>query len=275
MMRLLKLASGCLLSLAMLGRAVANDAAPLAMVQHAYDRTLRAPGVRSIELAVHRAGRLVSRRAFDVAYRRDTAGAQSLMRFTAPSYLRGDALLVLETPAGVSDVWLYQAEERRPRRVGSTQNADAFYGSDLSFEELEHQRFEDWTLRPLPDDTHCDCAVVEATPPRDSQYGRLQLWIDRAHQAIARIDFFRGSESIAMKRLTVSLGDAVEDDGFLRIRRMRIEQIGRDAWTEVETVRMEIDPAIPPALFSAAVLERETDDLYDLAARHVAAGGTP
>jgi Outer membrane lipoprotein-sorting protein len=255
--------------------ALANDAAPLALVQRAYDRTLRAPGVRSIELSVHRAGRLVSRRAFDVAYRRDEHGAQSLMRFTAPTYLRGDALLVLETPTGVSDVWLYQAEERRPRRVGSTQNADAFYGSDLSFEELEHQRFADWRLRRLPDDAVCDCATVEAFPPADSQYGRLVLWIDRGHDAVARIDFFRGSEREPMKRLTVALDDAVEDAGFLRIKRMRVEQIDRDAWTEVATVRMEIDPAISPRLFSAANLERENDDLYELAVRHVAQGVAP
>jgi Outer membrane lipoprotein-sorting protein len=269
---------GWLLILVMVGGdrpAIANDAAPLALVQRAYDRTLRAPGVRSIELTIHRAGRLVSRRAFDVAYRRDPEGAQSLMRFTAPSYLRGDALLVLETPSGVSDVWLYQAEERRPRRVGSTQNADAFYGSDLSFEELEHQRFEEWQLRRLPDDGVCDCAAIEAIPTRDSQYGRLLFWIDRAHQAVARIDFFRGTEHEPMKRLLVSLDDAVEDEGFLRIPRMRIEQVGRDAWTEVETVRMEIDPAISPKLFSAANLERETDDLYELAVRHVALDAAP
>jgi hypothetical protein len=261
--------------LAHAGPTTADDAATLALVQVAYDRTLRAPGVRSIELSVHRAGRLVSRRSFDVAYRRDASGAQSLMRFTAPSYLRGDALLVVETPSGVSDVWLYQSEERRPRRVGSTQRADAFYGTDLSFEELEHQRFAEWRLAPLPDDPGCGCAVVDAVPQRDSQYGRVRLWIDRGRGAVARVDFYRGAETTPMKRLTVALDDAIDAQGFLWIRRMRIAQIGRDAWTDVETSRMEIDPALSRELFSAAVLERESDDLYELAARHVALDAAP
>jgi hypothetical protein len=253
----------------------ADDAGALALVQRAYDRTLRAPGVRSIALSVHRAGRLVSRRAFDVAYRRDADGAQSLMRFTAPSYLRGDALLVVETPTGVSDVWLYQAEERRPRRVGSTQRADAFYGTDLSFEELEHQRFAEWRLARLADDPVCGCAVVEAVPQRDSQYGRIRLWIDRGRDAVARVDFYRGAETTPMKRLTLAFDGAVDALGFLWVRHMRIEQIGRDAWTDVETSRMEIDPSLSRDLFSAAVLERESDDLYELAARHVALDPAP
>lgn len=241
-----------------------------ALVQRAFDRTLHAPGVRSLELRIHRNGRLVSRRAFDLAYRHDADGAQSLLRFTAPTYLRGHALLVLGTPDGASDTWLYQTEERRPRRVGATQKADAFYGSDLSFEELEHQHFEQWSLRQLAevDDACAACAVVEATPRRESQYGKIVVWIDRSREAVARVDFHRDIETKPHKRLLVSLDDAVEEDGFLRVAHMRIEQLGRDAFTDVEMARMRVDPAIPATVFSASVLEREGDDLYALVTRH-------
>lgn len=248
----------------------------LAQLQHAYDRTLGAPGVRSMELAIHRGGRLVSRRAFDVAYRRSGEGSQSLLRFTEPSYLRGDALLVIDSGPGASDVWLYQAEERRPRRVGSTQHADAFYGSDLSFEELERPDFARWTLRGAREaDPVCACDLVEARPDGDSQYGRLLVWIDRAHAAVARIDFFRGAEAEPAKRLTVTLDGARETAGHLHVTRLRIEQVGRDAWTDIGVVRMEIDPAIPAAVFSAAALEREGEDLYAVASRLADSGVAP
>jgi hypothetical protein len=256
---------------------VASEQNDRELLRDAFERTLHAPGVRSVELRVHRGGRLVSRRAFDVAYRRDAASARSLLRFTAPNYLRGHALLVLETPEGVSDTWLYQAEERRPRRVGTAHKADSFYGSDLSFEELEHQRFEHFELRRLPDATEggVPCAVIEAVPQRDSQYGRLVAWIDRARTGVARVDFYRGSDAEPSKRLRVALGDAVEEAGFLRIQHMRIEQIGREAWTEVETSRMEIDPAISAEAFSASLLEREGEDLYALVGRRAASGDEP
>ena len=247
------------------------------LLRDAFDRTLHAPGVRSVELRVYRGGRLVSRRAFDVAYRRDAENARSLLRFTAPNYLRGHALLVLETPEGASDTWLYQAEERRPRRVGTAHKADSFYGSDLSFEELEHQRFENFALRRLPDASEggAPCAVIEAVPRRDSQYGRLVAWIDRARTGVARVDFHRGSDAEPSKRLRVALGEVVEEAGFLRVQHMRIEQIGREAWTDVETSRMEIDPVISAEAFSASLLEREGEDLYALVGRHGATGEEP
>lgn len=277
-MRRRRLAGLMLVAAALAGARGADQTPPLhALVQRAFDRTLNAPGVRSVELRIHRGGRLVSRRAFDIAYRRDAATAQSLLRFTAPAYLRGHALLVLEAPDGASDTWLYQAEERRPRRVGATHKADAFYGSDLSFEDLEHQRFASWTLRALPDETRdgAPLAVVEAIPPGASQYGRLVVWIDRAKAAVARIDFFRGAEREPMKRLSATLDDVTERSGHLHVRHLRIEQIGRDAWTDVETQRIEIDPGISPEIFSASVLEREGEDLYELATRHARAPAGP
>ena len=268
------------LAIALLGaRSGAEDAsAPerseRELLRDAFERTLHAPGVRSVELRVFRGGHLVSRRAFDVAYRRDEQHARSLLRFTAPSYLRGQALLVLETPDGVSDTWLYQVEERRPRRVGTAHKGESFYGSDLSFEELEHQRFEHFALRRLPDadEAGVACAVVEAIPLRESQYGRLVVWIDRGRNGVARIDFYRGPGAEPSKRLRIALAGAVEEAGFLRIEHMRIEQIGRDAWTDVETSRMEIDPAISAEVFSASVLERESEDLYALVGRRLEPG---
>ena len=278
-----KQAAILLLTVVMLGaRAGAEEfAAPERgerdLLRDAFDRTLHAPGVRSVELRVYRGGRLVSRRAFDVAYRRDAENARSLLRFTAPNYLRGHALLVLETPESASDTWLYQAEERRPRRVGTAHKADSFYGSDLSFEELEHQRFEHFALRRLPDvlEGGVPCAVIEAVPQRASQYGRLVAWIDRTRNGVARVDFYRGSDVEPSKRLRVALGGVVEEAGFLRIQHMRIEQVGREAWTDVETSRMEIDPAISAEAFSASLLEREGEDLYALVGRHAASGDEP
>lgn len=243
-------------------------------LREAFERTLHAPGVRSVELRVHRGGQLVSRRAFDVAYRRDAEQAHSLLRFTAPNYLRGHALLVLETEAGVSDTWLYQAEERRPRRVGAAHKGDSFYGSDLSFEELEHPRFEHFALRRLPDadEAGVRCVVIEAAPLRESQYGRLIVWIDPVRSGVARIDFHRGGDAEPTKRLRIELTGVAEEAGFLRVAHMRVEQIGRDAWTDVETSRMEIDPDISASVFSAALLERESEDLYALVARQSDAG---
>ena len=75
--------------------------------------------------------------------------------------------------------------------------------------------------------------------------------------------------------MRVSLDGVEEEDGFLRIAHMRIEQLGRDAWTDVETARMTVEPAIPAEVFSASVLEREGDDLYALVTRHATGRRAP
>ena len=243
-----------------------NGAALCDLMRRAFERTFQQPGVRSVELRIERNGQLVSHRAFDLAYRRDGAVARSLLLFTAPEYLRGNALLIIDRD-GRSDTWLYQPEERRPRRVGAAQKSDAFYGSDLSLEDLELPHWERWRLAQRADEVEAGraCAVIEAVPELESQYARLLAWIDRERSGVARIDFYRSLGREPVKRLRVPLADATEELGFLRIPHMEIEQIGRDARTRAEYTRMTIDPDLATRMFSALRLERAGSDLFDLA----------
>ena len=236
------------------------------LMQRAFERTFQQPGLRSVELLVERGGQLVTRRAFDLAYRRDGELARSLLLFTAPEYLRGNALLIIDQ-GGSSDTWLYQPEERRPRRIGTAQKSDAFYGSDLSFEDLELPHWERWRLAQRADEVEAGraCAVIEAVPQLESQYAKLLAWIDRARSGVARVDFYRSRGGEPVKRLRVPLADATEERGFLRIPRMELEQVGRDARTRAEYKRMAIDPELAANVFSALRLERAGFDLFDLA----------
>jgi hypothetical protein len=245
-----------------------------ALLARAFARTFEPPGVRRVELRVERDGRTVARRRFEVAHRRARGTARTLLRFTAPDYLRGHALLLVEGGGGRSDTWLYQPEERRPRRVAMTQKGDSFYGSDLCFEDLEHPRWERWHVT-FADEAAPPLRVLEAVPPPDSQYRLLRAWVDVARAAVVQIDFFRGTGRAPVKRLRAELADGAEEHGYLHLRRLRIEQVGREASTELVLVRLRIDPELAPGVFSATRLEREGEDLFDLAARHAAAREAP
>lgn len=275
------------LMLFLIGTSLALFLAPVAMAQsaadtaraqlrRAFDRTFHQPGVRLVELRVFRGERVVAHRRFEMAHRSDPAGAQSLVRFVAPDYLRGHALLIVDPEEGPNDIWVYQPEERRPRRVGSAQKGDAFYGSDLALEDLERTRWDRWRIAgwiPIDEDGEA-CLVADAWPPPDSQYGKLRIWIATRIDGVLRIDFFaRGDEGTRagarpLKRLRVDLADAVEEHGFLRFRRIAVEQVGRDARTELVIERIAIDPTIASSIFSAMRLEREGEGLFDLAERH-------
>lgn len=272
----------------LLGASLALASAPLALaeaahdatlrrVQRAFDRTFQPPGVRRIELHVARGGREVARRAFELAHRREGRGARSLVRFLAPDYLRGHALLIVDDGAGdPPDVWLYQPEERRPRRVGATQRSDAFYGSELTYEDLERADWRRWRVATVEsaEERGFACEVIDAWPPASSQYGRLRLWLATEPDAVARIDFFGRAGARpeaaepALKRLRVGLDGIGEEHGYLRVARFEIEALGGQARTELRVQRMAIDPAIAGGVFSAVRLEREGEDLFELADRH-------
>jgi hypothetical protein len=247
-----------------------GDGARRERLRRAFERTFEQPGVRRAELRVWRGGRLVARRLFEAAYRRDADTARTLLRFLAPGYLRGHALLVVDDGVGARDTWLYQPSERRPRRVGTAQKGDSFYGSDLTFEDLERPRWGTWHVTAERGGRVGDepCRVLDAVPPATSQYGLLRVWVAQRLAGVARIDFYRpgargDADERPVKRLRVDLTDAEPVRGFLRISRVVVTPLGRDARTELAIERMEIDPDLAAAAFSAARLEREGEDLFD------------
>lgn len=253
-----------------------------ARLERAFERTFQPPGVRRIALRVARNGREVAWRVFELAHRREGRGARSRMRFVEPDYLRGHALLIVDDGEGQPpDTWLYLPEERRPRRVGGTQRGDAFYGSDLSYEDLERPDWAQWRVaaRTSVPEGGLDCLVVDAWPPPASQYGRLRIWLATAPAGVARIDFFGRAgarpeaDEAPVKRLRADLAGVAEEHGFLRVERIAVEAVGRDARTELAVERIAIDPGIAAEVFSARGLEREGEDLFQLAERH--ARGSP
>jgi len=247
----------------------AVERTPLEIVKAGFDRVLSYPSVRSTRLRVFRDGRMVSYRDFDVVYQRFEGQGHTLLRFTAPDYLRDEGLLIIEDGEGSNEAWLCQPAEARPRRVGTHQKRDAFYGSDLTFEDLEHHVWEQFDLRRLTDRNEHGRSfyVVEAIPPQDSQYTKLNIAVEKNQLALARVDFFRGAPPRPAKTLRVDLEGLTEENGHLKVRRFWMEQAGREASTEVEFLRIDVDEAIARRVFSALRLQDKGEDLLDLVKR--------
>ena len=237
------------------------------VIESAFDRMFNYPSVRTVSLRVHRNGRLAARRVFDVAYRRIGDRGHTLVRFKEPEYLRGEAILVIETQDQGNHAWLYQSATRRIRRIGTEQKGDSFYGSDLTFEDLEHRDWDDFVLRFLPNisEQGRESYVIEATPKGGSDYSRLVAMIETDRLAILRIDFYRGRDDQPSKSLVVDPEDLDFAEGVLKPKRFWIHQRGRDAKTEVVFERIEVNAAVAESIFSSMQLERFGTDLYRMA----------
>ncbi len=247
----------------------AVEPSPLQIVQTAFDRMFNYPSVRSVTLRIHRHGDRVTYRSFDVVYKKIDARGRTLLRFTEPDYLRGNTLLIIEEDDGRNDTWIYQRELRRPRRVLAGHKGDSFYGSDLSFEDLEHHDWRRFELRRLPDTTEqgTRAFVVEASAPSDSQYSKVVATVERDRLALLRLDLFKAGSGEPIKSLELVATEIVEEDGILKPARMWVRQRGREASTEVVFEKIEDDPEIADSVFATMRLERSGEDLYRLVER--------
>ncbi len=245
------------------------EPSPVQIVQTAFDRMFNYPSVRSMTLRIHRHGDRVTYRSFDVVYKKVDGRGRTLLRFTEPEYLRGNALLIIEEDDGRNDTWIYQRELRRPRRVLAGHKADSFYGSDLSFEDLEHHDWRRFELRRLPDTTEQGkrAFVVEASAPADSQYSRVVAIVERERFALLRLDLFKAGSGEPIKSLELAADEIEQADGILKPSRMWVRQRGRDASTEVIFEQIEDDPRIADSVFATMRLERSGEDLYQLVER--------
>lgn len=241
----------------------------LQILQTAFDRMFNYPSVRTVTLQIHRQGDRVTYRAFDVVYKRVDGRGRTLLRFTEPEYLRGNTLLIIEEEDGRNDTWVYQRDLRRPRRVLAGHKGDSFYGSDLSFEDLEHHDWRRFRLERRPDTTVQGKAawVVEAEAPSDSQYSKVIATVERERSALLRLDLFKAGSGEPIKSLEIAADEITEADGILKPNRMWVRQPGREAATEVIFDQIEDDPKIADSVFAAMRLERSGEDLYRLVER--------
>lgn len=245
------------------------EPSPRELVQSAFDRMFNYASVRSLVFHVFRHERLVAKRSFDVVYRKIEGRGHTLLRFTEPEYLSGTALLMVERTDGVEDTWLYREAQRRARRVSTSQRADAFYGTDFTFEDLEHHDWSHFEVARLGEKTRegSSVHVLEAVPGRPSQYARIRLEIEKERLALLRMDLFKPGAEDPLKSLTIDPEAIVERGDVLVPKRMSMVQHGREARTEVRIRKVETDAEISREVFSSMRLQRSGVDLSDLVRR--------
>ncbi len=100
---------------------------------------------------------------------------RSVLHFTAPADIEGTGFLMIETPSGDSDMWLYLPELAKVRRIVSAGKNESFMGSDITYADMEGRNVDEYTFTRYEDETVDDeaCYVIGAVPLNgSSEYGR-------------------------------------------------------------------------------------------------------
>ncbi len=239
----------------------ARDAPPAdarTLLQQTYDNLYGDDTIQTVELRTGRpGGRGISYRLLVV--RRQGEHAKSLIRFLAPPDVRDTSILVLEQPRRGDDIFVYLPAFSVTKRVGQFQRADAFFGTDLSYEDLEAKRVEDFDVQRLGEGRSSagdPCVEVEARErtPSQSAYERMVLCIDPARPVAWWTDFYR--DGAVVKRLEMAPESIRRVDGRWIPQRARMTSLAAGTTTELIIESHERRTDIPDRLFSTATLER-------------------
>lgn len=120
-------------------------------------------------------------------------GKKSLIRYTAPHRIKGQAMLMLNN---ADDIWSYFPRTNRVRKLASHAKKQKMQGSDFSYEDMGSgdSFVTDFTHKYIRDEKKegHTCYVIELKTKKgiDSNYSKIIAWIDKENFVIWAIDYY-------------------------------------------------------------------------------------
>ncbi len=178
---------------ALTGREVIDDAQKKNGFSTWKDRTLAA------HMDTYSGDTLARTREVEISEQTDPHGEhRTFMKFTSPADIQGTLFLHL-SPRGAKDQqWLWTPQARRVRRLAEAQEDENFFGTDLSYRDLELLvRIQQWTdaestavLEPEPSTVDgTSCHVVMLTPKNEEfPYAKYRLLFETDGLLLRQVD---------------------------------------------------------------------------------------
>jgi len=183
----------------------------------------------------------------------------SIARLTAPEYLRGMTILTIERRDRDYDAFVFLPTLGKARRVSAAQKDDAFFGSDLTYDDLERKRAEEYQLaEPEMSERNGEAIYrIGAEPARKSKYTRVEFDVAQADHAILAERYFRRGEQEPYRVVEADRASMVEQEGHVLPTQLRVTDRIRGGTTLVRVEALRVNASIPDRLFTVATLEQE------------------
>src|SRR4029453_9031904 len=155
---------------------------------------------------------LAGTREIDVTEETDPRGEhRTFIRFTSPADVQNTRFLHLSPRGDKDQQWLWAPSTRRTRRLGDAQRDENFFGTDLSYRDLEllvriQQWNDDEATATLGGEETIDgkpSYLVELVPKNEEfPYSKYRLWFGKDDLLLWRVDVYEGDQ--VQKRVTPS-----------------------------------------------------------------------
>jgi outer membrane lipoprotein-sorting protein len=182
-------------------------------------------------------------------------GEKQLSEYMDPADIKGQKILMTEDG---DNIWMFNPETRRTRKLGSHMKKRKVMGSDFTYEDQAggklSEKFVGVVLREERHDG-VDCYVLELEPtPRGPSYRKIIAFIGKTDHVSRRVDYFQGNEAEPFKRLIL------EDVRPVGEKIVAHKMTMTNLLDRTETVniidRVQFEVEIPDSVFESRHLER-------------------
>lgn len=251
-----------LLAGALPGRAAsASDPArePAALLDAAFANRFDVDLTANIELVVRNPRGEEQRRLVRAAQKVIGDKVYSIGRLEFPEYLRGMTVLTVEAALRGHDAFLFMPTLDRVRRISTAQKGDSFFGTDVTYEDLERQRAADYALGPLRREERAGAPVlaIPASPRRPQNYERALFVLAADEDVMLESHYFKRGSKKPWRVIYSPREDMVVRNGHRLPTHLFVDNLDRHTRTEVWLRDLRVDVALPDKVFSVGHLESE------------------
>ncbi|MFC1718729.1 outer membrane lipoprotein-sorting protein [Candidatus Poribacteria bacterium] len=177
-------------------------------------------------------------------------GDKQLAEYLSPPDIKGQRILMTDDG---DNIWMFNPETRRTRKLGSHMKKKKVMGSDFSYEDQSGGKAsEEYTGKFLRSEKlgKTECYVLELKPtPKGPSYGKLIAWIGKEDYITRQIDYFRKDESKPFKRLAME--DIRESGEKLYPYKMTMTNLEDETKTINIVTRTQFGMEIPLSIFES------------------------
>ncbi len=217
--------------------------------------------ITKIELVMRNRSGQERRRRFHAVSKVVDGMVHSIGRLVWPEHLRGMTILTIENENRSHDAFVYLPSLEKTRRITTANRGDAFLGSDVTYEDLERRRVDEYDLGGLrAGETQGEPVyVIRAESRETTTYSAVEFAIAQRDNAILEARYFKRSLEEPFRVLTAPRASIVEEGGHLFPTVLVVRNDRRGTSTEVLMSDLVVNPEIDSRVFSVTTLDQQRD----------------
>jgi hypothetical protein len=185
----------------------------------------------------------------------ESAGNKTLLKYTAPNFMRGSGVLVHGEDKQETLQWLYlsQAAKKEARKISSSERGRPLFGTDIFYVDIEAKATEDFTYQQLRDEVldGIATAVVQAVPNKsDYPYERTISWVDPERLLELKVEYYQDGK--LLKTLIAEQTEQIE--GVWTVTRSKVVNVKQGSSTVMNIDKIDYNLGLQVDQFSFKAL---------------------